>query len=252
MNWLPYIPLSDDVQVSHISDFLACCSYSAVHIAEMVEKRRTGQFWEISCRALAKMSGTTKKGNDISSVVSSIEREGLILDRDWDNLTYSNAYNDISWEEYYKPIPKSVLKKAQPFEVRNFKKLKASDLATAIKIAPLWTIIPTSGGIDHIVAQLNLNQGQWGMGQYYDSYEVRVKDFQLNFPIKSQYLLELIPKKMTNSLLVKKGNEWGIYVPAIDEVSLIDKSLNFGLALPTKNNGKSIDWENVKADIIIP
>jgi hypothetical protein len=59
----------------------------------------------------------------------------------------------------------------------------------------------------------------------------------------------LIPRKpMSNVKLVKNGNEYAFYVPATGEAALIDKALNFGYPLPTKNDGKEVDWPNVRPD----
>lgn len=56
---------------------------------------------------------------------------------------------------------------------------------------------------------------------------------------------------MSNSKLAKKGGEWGFYLPAVNEAELIGKALNFGYPLPTKNDGKEVDWDNLKPDITI-
>lgn len=56
---------------------------------------------------------------------------------------------------------------------------------------------------------------------------------------------------MTNVKLVKNGSEYAFYIPATQESTLIDKALNFGYPLPTKNDGQSVDWDNLKPDIVI-
>jgi len=56
---------------------------------------------------------------------------------------------------------------------------------------------------------------------------------------------------MSNVLLVQKGKEYGFYLPATNDQSLIDKALNFGVPVPTTDNGAKIDWANLKPDIVI-
>lgn len=57
--------------------------------------------------------------------------------------------------------------------------------------------------------------------------------------------------KMSNVKLVNNKGEWGFLVPATTEDALIDKALNFGYPLATKEDGKKVDWGNIKADIVI-
>lgn len=56
---------------------------------------------------------------------------------------------------------------------------------------------------------------------------------------------------MSNVQLVKKGTEYGYYLPANSEESLIDKADNFGYPLPKTPDGKKVDWLKVKPEIII-
>lgn len=67
----------------------------------------------------------------------------------------------------------------------------------------------------------------------------------------------LIPRSlMTNVKLVQVSrpdgsNEFGFYLPATAEATLIDKALNFDYQLPTLNSGTQVDWPNVKPDYIV-
>lgn len=60
----------------------------------------------------------------------------------------------------------------------------------------------------------------------------------------------LTESSMTNVKLVKRGNEYGFYIPATTGETLIDKALNFGYHLPTKvEAGKTVvDWDKVQPD----
>lgn len=228
-NWYPYIPTDKDVQYSKNQDFEACGSYSATHIREMKDKKETGLFWEYSERYVAKCSDTQPWGNSLQNIVNALNQDGLCLVDYWPELTYSGNIGDYSWAKYYEDIPQEVKNKA--FRVKaSFQKLDPSQLEWAIEQFPLWTIIKTSGGTNHIVAQLNLDQGQYGLGQYYDSYESFVKDFQPN-QIISQFLLTINLINMPNSEFIHKQNsqEYGFYLPALSEDALKDKAMNLGI-----------------------
>ncbi len=238
MNWLPYLPLDNDVQVSRNTDFEACASYSATHIAEMILRRKTGLFWEFSERALAKLSDTQPWGNSLDNVTKALTDDGLILVGDWPELAYSTDYVNIDWATYYATIPQTVLKRAYRVQA-SYKPLSPSQVAAALNIAPLWTIIRTSGGQLHIVAQINNLQ-------YYDSYEVRVKWFQPAEPIISQHQLIINFENMPNAVFYHKTGtkEFGIAFPKIDENALIDMALNCGLPI-TKPDG-TVDFTLAK------
>lgn len=56
---------------------------------------------------------------------------------------------------------------------------------------------------------------------------------------------------MTNVKIIKNGSEYAFYVPATNEASMIDKALNYGLQIPTKEGGTKIDWEHFSPDITL-
>lgn len=184
MNWLPYIPPDSDVQHSRNSDMEACASYSFIHILEMILKKQYGYFTEFSERALAKMSDTQPWGNALINVANAGHQ--VLLAEDWPPLTYSGNQLDIDWNTYYAWIPPSILKRAYKLDV-SFQKLTPSQVPAALQKAPLWTIVLANGVFLHAVAQISETQ-------FYDSYEVRVKDFSPNYPIQTQYSLTINPQ----------------------------------------------------------
>ena len=224
MNWTSYLPLDKDVQVSKSTDFEACASYSAVHIAEMVLRRSTGFFFEFSERFTAKTSDTQPWGNALQNVVDALNTNGLCLTQYWPELTYSTDYENINWATYYADIPASVL--ASAYRVNcSLVKLSPTQVTQALTVAPLWTIIKTAGLL-HCVAQISETQ-------FYDSYEVRVKNFSDGYPIQSQYALQLTFLNMPNAEFVQKAGtqEFGFYLPSLSPDALKDKALNFGLPI---------------------
>lgn len=248
--WNPYIPTDHDVQVSHIADMQACGAYSIVHKGIIRTKFLTGIEWQFSERAQATLSGTTPQGNSLENEITAIKNIGLILNQDWPELLFSTDYQNITWAEYYTSIPEAIQKKAFKFDLTPLTQLTTpAQVTAALKQDTTWVIIKTSGGENHIVVRLNQFLGQWGLGQYYDSYEVVVKDFQPSEPIVSEWSLILTPKIMTNVYTIlrtmKDGTkELAFGLPATSETAGIDKALNLGLPIPTLNNGKNIDWAN--------
>jgi len=64
--------------------------------------------------------------------------------------------------------------------------------------------------------------------------------------IPDDWAINLIKNKtMSNVKLVKNGNEYGFFVPASNEVSLIDKGMNFGMDIPTAGENK-VDWAKLE------
>lgn len=236
-DWTNYLPRNVDTQNSDRADSLACGSFSAVHIAESLMMFQYGQPWEFSERALAKLSGTTHQGNYLSNIINAINNYGLMYDSYWP------VSKTFTWEEFYERIPNSIVSKCLRFKA-TLTPLSKNQVKEALKTAPVWTIIPTSGGTNHIVEQINETQ-------YFDSYQILIKNFQANFQPKSYWQLIIKPIIMTNAKLVNNKGEWGFFIPATQESTLIDKALNFGYPLPTKVNGTQVDWENTKADITV-
>lgn len=238
MNWLPYIPKDNDVQVSKSTDFEACASYSAVHIAEMLLLKKTGYFFEFSERALAKLSNTQDWGNSLKNVVDTLNKYGLILAEDWLELTYASKYENIDWATYYAPIPDSVLKKAYRVKAQ-LRPLKPSEVSQALEKAPLWTVVKVSSGQQHCVAQISETQ-------FYDSYQNFIKSFKDGYPIQSQYELTINFENMPNAEFYHKvgTQEYGFALPALSEDALKDKAMNCGINI-LKSDG-TIDYSLAK------
>jgi len=244
MNWNELTPFDGDPQVSNIADFLACGSFSAIHIAEMLERAWTGKITEYSERALAKLSGTTHQGNTLSNIVNAINQYGLIKTEDWPELT--DGHNNVSWDEYYASIPPEIVAKGDKGWKASLTKLNSqAEVFQTLKISPVWTIIDV-GNINHIVAQLSQEDGQFGLGKYFDSYLIYIKNFQPAQPIVSQWFLKLTYNPMTNVEFVHKTgtSEYGFYVPALSEDALKDKAQNFGINI--FNIDGSIDFSKAK------
>lgn len=241
-DWINLIPPGEpqnypvNVQTNHPVDSQACVSFSACHCIES-QMLLYGDKMELSERFLAKMSGTTVNGNTIDAVFKAINKYGLVSVQDWPELT------TFSWDEFYADIPPEVVAKGQIWLSKWSVKLLTG---LHLDLAPGWTILQYTKE-NHIVERLNQTQ-------FFDSYENLDGSFTktLTAPILSEWTLLLTPRHMSNTLLVKKGSEYGFYLPATNEQAMIDKALNTGYPLATINNGQNIDWPNVVPDIVVP
>lgn len=224
-NWnnnLP--PWTSQYSVMNRVDAMDCLSESLINIYFMVHG------FDSSPRELAKISHTTPDGNYVGNVLDAVNRYGLVPYYLWPSP------HDFQWGDYYAEIPDVILKSSIG--------LKVKQVAPDLNVSPLWTILRFPNGAQHGVAQINETE-------YFDSEQGNpVKP--LNYGgaiIVSQ--TSLIFTNMTNAKLVKNGNEWGYYIPAINESAMIDKGLNLNYPLPTTNNGANVDWANLKPDYII-
>jgi hypothetical protein len=132
-------PPHGENQFSNLTDTMACVSYSATHCVESQELFLTGTVTEYSERFLAKMSGTTHQGNYQETVLATIQKYGMVEDKDW-----PSEIDNFTWDEYYKEIPAGVIAKGklwlQKWGVVG-KYVSESEVPNALKEAPLQVII---------------------------------------------------------------------------------------------------------------
>ena len=236
IDWTPFAPTDNDVQESQRTETAACVPFSAIHIIEMLVKQRSGQEIDLSERALAKFSGTLPTGNSFTNVFAALNNHPLLLEQDW-----PIPDDDYTWDEFYQPVPFNLTGSNFRFQMTP---VPFSKIPEYLNYAPLWTEIRLSPTVTHAVALLTPTT-------YFDSYGKLIKP--LTQPIINCYLLTF----MSNAKLVKKGNEFGIYLgagantPELGEQVLINLCNNVGYPIPTLNNGANVDWANLKPDITI-
>jgi hypothetical protein len=223
-NWTNLPPWTSQYSVANRVDVMDCLAESFINIFYMV----TG--FDSSPRALAKIAHTTPDGNSESNILDAVKSVGLIPYYLWPSP------HDFQWSEYYSDIPTVVLEQSVG--------VKATKVAPDLNISPLWTILRFPNGAQHGVCQINETE-------YFDSEQGSpVKKLTYGGAVVISQS-SLIFKPMTNVQLVKKGNEWGFYLPATNEQAMIDKALNLNYPLPTINNGQNVDWPQVKPDITL-
>lgn len=202
-------------------DAYDCVAEGTTHAIEMA----IGNRQRFSPRALAKMSGTTPQGNSFEKVVDTINAQGMIPYELWPDL---DVFDETT---YYAEITQSVLNQA---------------VRTNVKILPYnLTKFPTvlMLQISPIVTHFVVTKDNF---TYFDSYLPAVKN--INYPVIGRWGIEVT---MSNVLLVNNKGEYGFFVPATNDATLIDKSLNYDYPLPVVPGTQQVDWPNVKADITV-
>ena len=105
-NWLD-LNYSFCIQKTTKTDLMNCVSQGAAKAIEAALELKFGIIRKVSVRFIAKMSNTTRDGNDFFSVGDAIRKNGFVFEEDW------KYGEDMSWEEYYTEIPSYVMKKAK-------------------------------------------------------------------------------------------------------------------------------------------
>jgi len=80
--WSDYLPVKE-VQRNKFFDSMACVTFSALNCLEILHKRLYEIEVNWSDRWMARVSGTTTKGNYLSTVADTIRKKGLILEEFW-------------------------------------------------------------------------------------------------------------------------------------------------------------------------
>lgn len=185
-NYKPFLPLGE-WQRSDNGDSMSCVTFAEINSVETQEGQQTGQQINYSDRWIAKMSGTTREGNYLSTVAETIRKVGLVLESDYP------APLKYTWEEYHATIPerlKSQLE-AKGKEWLNKWSVSYESVATDrtslmkhIKHAPLIVIIPGHAVMNFYTTQDIIN--------YFDSYEPFLKQ---TTAIVSALKLVITPKE---------------------------------------------------------
>lgn len=137
--WLP--PL--ELQRNDYFETMACVSFASANAIETLLNRKYGADRDYSDRALAKMSGTKKTGNEMSKVANTIRELGLMLERYWP----FDREQIKTWDEFYEEIPADILAKADVFLEEydiTWEWVFSTDpekIKEALKYAPLATAI---------------------------------------------------------------------------------------------------------------
>ena len=175
-NWLPFAPVGEK-QHSNIVDNMDCVSEACNNVCEIQIKQQTGETVDFADRYLANMSGTTSSGNWVYLVLDWWRNQGCVLESVWPRPSNPN----YTWNEYYSPIPQSVINQAKAQSLDKYKleyerisDKSASSVNYHLKHAPLMITLP-----GHEVAGIVL-AANGNVLTYLDSYDPFIKTINLS------------------------------------------------------------------------
>jgi hypothetical protein len=167
-DWRPYLPL-DEKQYYPTFDTMACVSFSLTSDLEMQAEKIDAREYNWSDRFLAKMSGTTERGNLLSVVAETVRKYGLVNEFTWPAEPINNR------SEYYSPIPTDVIAKGKtefPFGIAyEWISTDMNTLKYHLQHAPIQITIPGQNP-NHAVVLVAIADGRY---YYYDSYAPYLK-----------------------------------------------------------------------------
>lgn len=219
----------------------------------------------VSERYIAKLSGTTYRGNTQKNVADAIHKFGLVPEELW-------SWVD-DWDEYYKPVPAEIVeqgKKLIDYIEINYEWANPSLFNDSIQYAPLQTSgyawpLPINGVYPRSDVAKNhafVRDGKESRNiimnyRISDSYEPFDKRLAADYNFGWDLIFTIHLKKnlstnlwnMSNVKILKDKNsaQVGFYLPQTNESAMISVAKNFGIELPLNDKGE-LEWPEVKID----
>jgi len=167
-NWFPWLPVVE-LQNNGSFDRMACVTFSDMNTLEIINRFKTGKELNWSDRYIAKLSGTTKQGNNVAIVFDTIREYGLIPESEWPDV-------GTSWDEYYKTVPQSLIDEGKKFIskydlYREYVPTSNKDaIFEALNYAPLQVIVKYCSGDGILNPVGNYNHAVTCYGAVYGEY----------------------------------------------------------------------------------
>lgn len=216
--WDAYLP-PDEVQ-NLAMEPMACVTFALLNCVEILERRIFGTTTNWSDRFLAKLSKTTRRGNDPHKVAETLRDKGCVYESD---LPYTTEID--TWEKFYAPIPFQLEVDAQVKFKGKYKfghqwvRPDASSMMAALTCSPLtvgvyaWTFDPKTGyairptGFDSthdtVIYGYVLNK-YWKCLDTYDMTHKKV-EWNFGFEMLKEYTLD---KKILDDTLWGRAIKW--------------------------------------------
>jgi len=220
--------------------------------------------FNLSDRALAKLSGTTHAGNSLN-VVAECARKNAVPERVWG---YPRDQRDpvFDWDDFYQEIPADLVKKYSdvffkifkinyefvPTDFETLKKnLKQAPIQLAGGFCPGWNTgdVKACDRInEHAFLLTSIDEKYHIRDSYAPFDKVLARDYKINCALKIAVFLSDKNLPMSNVKILKLKNKPDIVIalPVNSEEAMISYCANFGLPCPQKD-GK-IDWNAVRID----
>jgi hypothetical protein len=240
-NWLPAV----EYQNRWGYDRMACVTYSYLNCLETLYYFKTGKPKNFSDRWLAKLSGTNRNGNYLSSVADTARNLGLVDEYVWPDT-------EGGWNEYYKEIPQDIINKGKDF-LKDWSLYRewvygADDMYLALKATPLQVtvayasgngILNPSGIHNHAVMVYNAKKDEYW--EVFDHYTQSEKKYAWNYQFGAILKPSLLTKKtmltiQNNTLvqLVQGAGNFGLY---LDNKIIVDDLAKIMAVWQVRNQG---------------
>ncbi len=205
---------------------MACATFSDLSSLEIQAKQQTGIEPNWSDRFIAKMSGTTPRGNYLDKVADTVRSIGLVREEDWP------APINYTWNSYYADIPQDVINKAIKVNIA-YESIVPSEteLLYHLKQCPIQIVIPNPNP-NHAVVLVHIENG---LAYYFDSYSPYLKTIAVN---KIHYALKIVLTMPTNFTIYKNGSEYQLAHKAKSEEGFAQQLFDAGLNHLLTSDGK--------------
>ena len=219
--------------------------------------------FDLSDRALGKLSGTTNKGNTCERVAET-GRKMAVPQKIWDfpNTQRTPVFDN---EDFFAPIPDDLVKKYSDvffkiFTVNyEFISTDLPSLKVALKQAPIQIIVSCCPGwngtevkacardYEHAILLVGIDeQNRYLVRDSFNSNNDKVlaQDYKIGSALK---IVVNFNNPMTNALILKKKGQKDIVFayPVESEAAMSSYLKNAGLSVPLKEDGK-LDWSKIK------
>ncbi len=221
-----------EAQKGRLMDSIGCTAYGTYNAIELLARLMWGEVWNKSDRFTNVVTGTTRSGNSVPRILESIrKKDGAVDEEDypWDRNTFT-------WNNYYAPIPKTIIEKAKAFPKEykfNYKRIGTdhNSIKHGLTISP----VPAGGYAWYLRKGKYVSVGSpnhWFVilkqvwGEKYiilDSYPPYIKELDWNFKFHFPRVFYLEKKKkefnpIEIQKLMKRGLKYIIRVFGAGEV----------------------------------
>lgn len=256
-NYTDFIPETEH-QIGIYFDTMGCVSFSALNCIETILKAKFGVSLNLSDRFLAKMSGTTKRGNYLRTVADSIRTQGAVAEELW---PYPRRQRTpvFEWDDFYSEIPEEVRMEALNFLKQwkiEWEWVPMSQVREALKYGPLQVTVrawpkPNEDGLyhdggstrrNHAVTLFNATDDYYEIADHYSKDKKKLVpnyDFKwaLQFFVTKQTNVPMPTIELPNNVLVQLVEGSGGFGLHLDGKIIVDDQAKINASFIVRNRG---------------
>lgn len=208
--WKSFFP-QYEIQKGRFFDSMGCVSFSLLNGFEILAKAKFDETWNKSDRYLAKMSGTTRRGNSLRKVADAARHYGIVQEKEW---PWDKDMFD--WCLFYKEIPNQTIETGRKWLERYTFEYEAVPInktliKEALKYSPLWVSgfawafsrgkYRSYGRPNHAFLLVGYINGQGWLA--FDTYPPYEKLLAWDFQFGTVKQISLQKKQVANKMLAK-------------------------------------------------